>query len=368
MFMSQDLNFKVKTIHPTEGKFGSLVSGPIGDPEAQVWDGVVGDLKTGLADVSFTDISESYERKQVINILHGLKEARFSFIIHGSLGDKQEIVLDFGQTFHPFAWMAILGTLGIFIMLYKLTSKATIKHACTGFVYIAFQQDPKFSFDSASRRMVLITTCLFSCLIFTVFNANLTSIMTVSVESSKLESYQNILDHGFSVVTLKSTFEETILVSAENNTNSAFHKIRRQQLSSGFEFPATLEECQQLLMTSRTAFFAQQYAFKFPGSTDVAVKNPIRAFASIGLPLGSEFEELFSHVLMRYIEHGIINQLSLFIKDELPKEPKHESVEGTPTTFTNISQVFIMFFYGVGLAVIVVLLEYGAFEVTEGIL
>ena len=212
-----------------------MINGSTGQPASQTWDGVVGTLMREEADVSFTDLSQSPERSAVIDITNAVMEQEYAFSIYGSSMLEKGITLKFGKSVTEESWLILIIFSLVMGLLVGVMFGIGPVNGLTSIVYLFFQQDPHMTLDRfpMARRVLLITCSLFFALVFAHFNANLTSLMTVPVQDNKLDSYGDILKYGYTVVTIRSSFQANVIQNAENQTNNPFHEISQDILKKG---------------------------------------------------------------------------------------------------------------------------------------
>lgn len=175
--LAKDLNFTVMPYLVSDGKFGSY------DNATQSWNGVIGDLILGKADISIADLSVIKSRAEVVDFTQAVFQYQNRLYMKRP---GQALKWDtFVEVFDVFYWtfllsMAVLLTV-LLVGSQKLLAKKErhLHFAAAGLALMAL--DVRVNPLKITTRILIFLICAMGALNYWSYNAGLVSFLTVEV-------------------------------------------------------------------------------------------------------------------------------------------------------------------------------------------
>ena len=186
--LQKKLNFSTRALSPADGLWGSLKDDNV------TWNGIVGDLKSGRADVSTASLTQTYERNQVIDFSINIME--FTTTLIQPMTVSSEINTWSYLTIFPLsAWIIILALVFIsaFLILsiakYLETIDISLIEATTiSFLYLLQWSHEKPTILKQKAAKVGLFTWAIGCyVVFSFYEADLTAVMTSGGQESNIK-------------------------------------------------------------------------------------------------------------------------------------------------------------------------------------
>ena len=292
---------------------------------SKVWNGLVGQLVRGEADLCGAGLAVTAERSQAVDFSVGVAEEIVSiFIAHrfaASTSNEINFVV-YLQVFSATLWLAVL----LLTLLYACAHTAThilgktklskiLKEYASGVCYYwlaIIQKDNRTLEEERSfGDKVLILTSHLAFVLFACYGCDLTAKMTVGTKPLSFTSYQDILDYNYDFYAEDSTVYSSLLLDAEPGT--AKYQVARNRMKTKPWETFLLETLED---PSNAIFFGGQYGY-MNGSVlrfepDFEGSFPVRLAFAFGK--GSDLRGIFDHHLAKMAQGGLIEKLAILIK------------------------------------------------------
>ena len=349
--LADTLNFTIATAPPPDGNFGNM------DPDSETFNGVVGVLSRGDADVSCTGLAQTWQRDTAIDYSISILYYLFTLIAPSERPTEVKY------------W--------VYLEIIALESWLTLAalSAITGFVFYAAINISSDKFCSSTKKRRKVETlsrvgqaCLAGkvaalsstfgvYLTFQYYTADFMAIITVGSSAPPIRSFSDILDSSYyKVVTLSDSGEQielqqSPLGSAKRTyydtrmvgNPAAFVKNETDGLRAVLDRPGTLLFAAQTLATD-TRFEALKLKDTFPVPVACAY------------PKGSQFRELFDHFLHKMLQGGTIHKLEKrFVAAK--REGPDWAGEGAALGYWNLVFPFLVLALGVASSLLLLIVE-----------
>ena len=182
------MNFSLSLYEVADGKFGSY------DETRDAWNGVMGDVVKGHADIAIADLTVTESRAKAVKFTDGI------FWLQDQLYMKKPsssfVWTTFLQPFGPLFWLTI-GLFYLVLSCFFIISKKSLEgyvDMSTSLVSVGLaimSLDIKQVSSRLSTRLLIFVICSFGALIWYSYNAALISFLTVV--NSKTHWGKNLL-------------------------------------------------------------------------------------------------------------------------------------------------------------------------------
>ena len=186
--LAKDMNFSLSLYEVADGKFGSY------DETRDAWNGVMGDVVKGHADIAIADLTVTESRAKAVKFTDGI------FWLQDQLYMKKPsssfVWTTFLQPFGPLFWLTI-GLFYLVLSCFFIISKKSLEgyvDMSTSLVSVGLaimSLDIKQVSSRLSTRLLIFVICSFGALIWYSYNAALISFLTVV--NSKTHWGKNLL-------------------------------------------------------------------------------------------------------------------------------------------------------------------------------
>ena len=235
---------------------------------------------------------------------------------------------------------------------------------------IVLQLDSPIRLASVSKKIFWLTTCAWAIVIFAYYEANLTSEMTNGPRDHEIRSFQEAYELGYTVVLRNATFFQNVMSSAKKGT--ALNKLYEENSRIiQHDFKLEFKYLKSLLEDEKTLTFGElQYSENGPFTKvgePLFLDDPVRTHLAIGMPIDSEFIELFEYYLLKMKMCGLLHQADR--RQRFNSRPQGEAMqremEVYPLGFQNLNFPFSSLALGVTLSLGFVLLESVSHAITR---
>ena len=270
--IQQKLNFKIEWVLPEDGKWGSK-------EDDGNWNGLVGLLEKKKIDLVCAPVTITMERSYVMEFTFPAYHETYTLISQKSDGSAPNI-WGYLIIFTTDAWQAI------FVYLICITTSYFLwQNFCTGsnnnlksdglqssiaLVYcILIQMEYPIFLRRASVKLLHFTFCVFACVIFAFYSADLTSRLTVNPSRAKIKSFAEAYEQDFTVAVLGGSVTETMMASATKGSGMNMVWEDRVQpnselfLSSNNELKTFVMRSKKNLAYAGRLFFMSDERFVF---------------------------------------------------------------------------------------------------------
>lgn len=194
--LAKELNFRVAIHIVKDGQYGSI------DPETKQWNGLIGEVIRGEADIAVADLAVNSERESVVDFTLPFMSTGISILYKKPI-KKETSLWSFLSPFSTRVWIYMLGTfVGVSILLF-LTGRFTPyewtnPHPCrqddkvlenvlnmrNSFwctIGSLMQQGSDIAPKAMSTRVIIAIWYFFTLIIISSYTANLAAFLTVEV-------------------------------------------------------------------------------------------------------------------------------------------------------------------------------------------
>ncbi len=329
----------MEVVHPSDGEWGRR---RVGEDGSEVWTGMVGQLRSGEADVCGASLTVTAERSEAIDFTVGFLEDVVSLIVVNPAvvgRNQQELdLMVFLTVFTGPAWIGILGVAVLSAVVHLSTTLALdlggghgrcllqLRGFVVGihrFFLSLIQRNPDTGEgrQSAGARALLLTVSLVAFFLFSFYGGDLTATMTAGVRAPSLRNFQDVLDTGYKVYSNEGASSYSALKNAK--PGSIMSKIYNRVLGHIHAEDFTR---QQLENPSKAAYFGSEFIvleykrFLFLRNFDDSLSTQL----AFGLRKNSEFREIFDYHLIKFRQSGMLELLEhKWLDAEKPDDWSH---------------------------------------------
>ncbi len=283
------------------------------------YNGIIGVLERREVDISITALSMDVERQRVIDFTHPICRQETTLIVK----QQNQTRVDLNVYFYALSigsWFGVAVSVALISVVITLPKWFAGGFMCTHIMEALAktllhlgQRDGLFKETKISTRIVFFTSCLFGCLIFSCYSANLTSSM-VNQEVPVVSSLRQVLDGGYRLAMYRDTYLYDAFRQAESGTlhNEVFQKLIKDDPGATYD---SADEAHQMFRTNGPKFGAFDLELTFVAFEDL---DPVKQFddkwivkCAWGLVKESEFTDFFNHHLLKLKQSGFFNRLEL---------------------------------------------------------
>ena len=369
--LMEDMNFTA--VWHTETQFGIL--------DGNRWTGLVGGLTSNTFNMTANTITGSQQRSQVISLSFPTQRAVVKLHLQRPVSYSNNWYT-FVMVFHLDYWiflacvtLAFATGIVIFGCIVDRRAKILVPFLdALGNTLKAFGTlDAKFTIQDQAQKMVsfklyCLTILLFFAFNYWLYNAALTSYLTVARQVSPINGLRDILnDPKYTLVVMSGTADESYFMDATDYTNpvaKALWEARMKDNPSSFVKSNSAGEM-RVMNNPNDIFFAHEGAANsmdnFPCKMIQAKESYFKQFWSFGLSKNSSLEKVLNYRLFVARQSGVWNSE---INDiAIPKSVTCDNIfSQNPTGFRelgyeNIFSAFVILVSGTGTSMVIVLLE-----------
>ena len=223
--LRKELDFQIEWILPPDGKWGAQ------EVEGH-WNGLVGLLERKEIDLIGAPMAVILERSLVMDYSFLTLSETYSLISQNSNKTTAPNVWGYLIIFTMEAWLLIIACLMFIatscLLKHRLLVEPTpivSRDTTLSFVYsislvlvTLIQMEYPFCIRRLSSKLLYFTLCMFACIIFVYYSADLTARLTVFPSSTSIESFNDAYDLDYSVAILGGSISEVIMASGRNGS------------------------------------------------------------------------------------------------------------------------------------------------------
>ncbi|XP_002734105.2 glutamate receptor ionotropic, NMDA 3A-like [Saccoglossus kowalevskii] len=364
--LSRDMNFDYDLYIVADGNFGSIDKGE--------WNGMVGDLINGAAEMAVGSFSINSARSQVIDF-----SAPFYYTSLGIVTARRKGTAAIGSFMEPLEWTMWLG---IFITLHATAFFTTIFewHSPYGLTPRGRNRPRVFSFPSAltlcwsilfshtvptkspkcwASRFLINLWAIFSLVFIASYTANLAAFMVGEKQPNEISGINDPKlqqqSKGFRAATIASSSPESFLTRSYPALASKIAKYAVANTSHGVD---------KLRNRQLEAFIWDSAILEYTISSDPKCELQLvgKPFASegygIGLPKNSPLTSEVSLHIYKYSSAGYLEQLQRQWYNRVGCSKKQGLVGESTLDLSHFIGVFILLCTGVVIASLTLILEW----------
>ncbi len=291
-----------------------------------VWTGLVGQLSRREADLANSLLALTYARSHAIDYTLGYLENIWSLLVPKNPVGERSMSINaraFLTSFSLLSWVSILvlalaaALVSALIICYWNGCHVThcLRHYGQGLflMYLSFIQKSQYRSSDYPRYsgMVLFwVLCVFGFVVYTYFVADLTASMTTDGGIQWPRHFQDVLDQGYRVYTLKDTSLESYFTRDYRAPDSPIRKT----YESNLELLSPKDKKQFLRLVQklpRVAFFGSRITFFGTSILTVLTQFEDHELAqnAIGLQKDSELRDMFNYHILKMRQTGVLDQI-----------------------------------------------------------
>ena len=286
-------------------------------------------------------------------------------------------MLAYARIFLPVAWTSFLAMAIIVVVAYaslsmcvsdrKKDGNNVVLETLNGMDYVfksTLQLEASFSSNTLSTRQFLLWTGLLSYIVFSYYNALLTSYMTVKTKNPRIKSYRDVLDSDFKILILRNSPILKDVSSAKPGTifHEVYHKLikgRSDAIVSGFiEARDIMLKDPMYMYMGSPALFSHDKRFIALRDLNEAIKTGV----SFLVPKDSDLLKAFNSQIFKLRTSGVWEFLSnkWFAKRKPKSTTEEEETSGSAAWALGYSNLFFpsaFLMFGGSLAIVLAFAE-----------
>lgn len=315
-----------------------------------------------MADIIISPLSVTKERNQLIDfsMVILVNEPVFATKLLPSYPPITNLWVYF-DPFTVLTWMAFLLTIGVLAFsLYSFSYFATgLLTILTQILGLLIQRQPELSFGSAPLRLLHFMTAIWALFLFTAYNGNLTSTMTIQGRPPDIFTLQHILAQKRHLVVWKSTALYDRIKEAPQGTIK--DKIFDYLINADYQsFITSSEELFEAFKKDSTIIYFGETLDVYPNDgiqfTEAGFEpKSINAF---GLQKNSDIKCSFDYQLLKLMNLGLLEKLQTKWMRKKKHQVEGRSTETNALGFENTLFPFLLLGIGMSLAGFVAITEF----------
>ncbi|MBN3292952.1 GRIA2 protein, partial [Polypterus senegalus] len=382
--IARHCGFKYKLSIVPDGKYGAR------DPETKIWNGMVGELVYGKADIAVAPLTITLVREEVIDFSKPFMSLGISIMIKKPQKSKPG-VFSFLDPLAYEIWMCIVfAYIGVSVVLFLVSrfspyewhteeyedgqiqsNESTNEFGIFNSLWFSLgafmQQGCDISPRSLSGRIVGGVWWFFTLIIISSYTANLAAFLTVERMVSPIESAEDLakqteiaygtLDSGSTKEFFRRSkialFDKmwTYMKSAEpsvfvKTTAEGVHRVRKSKGKYAYLLESTMNE------------YIEQ---RKPCDTMKVGGNLDSKGYGIATPKGSSLRTPVNLAVLKLSEQGVLDKLKnkwWYDKGECGAKDSGSKEKTSALSLSNVAGVFYILVGGLGLAMLVALIEF----------
>ncbi len=314
------MNFTVRHYMPKSNEVGAR---RVHENGTEYWSGLMGELLSNRADVTFTGIIINEERARLVDFTMGVITPLLTIVVGTNMLPGSHInAMAFIDILTLEIWLAMLliSLLHAFCYYYhsgpgrfngSRDKRSSVVYGLVSVGSIFLQLEVNIGKWMANKVLYLsiFIACFF---VLECYKAQLTADMTVLTPQAKLKSFQDILDNDMTVIVVRGSASDRYLTSAPKGT--ARHEInkRKSVRLDSFSGPVMDQLVEDLNRDPKLAYFGPDVPFFVRHTDRVKILTDfhemIEATVGIALPKNSELTAAINYHLLKTKESGLFEQ------------------------------------------------------------
>ncbi|XP_071514496.1 glutamate receptor 2-like [Panulirus ornatus] len=207
-------NFTYNCVYPEDGNWGKLQNeGGADGGGGGTWNGMIGELVAGLADVIVAPMDHTFQRSTVVDFCFGFTSLRYKLVLRRPTSQSY-MWTNYTREFEAEVWVVIaLFLIGVAFLVFcttrfspSETHVVTLGEALLMTLGSFCRQSTSLNVSSGAARAVMSIIYLTTTLLFVYYTCFLISNLTVSSVSPPFTSLQGVYDDGtYDLGYMKST-------------------------------------------------------------------------------------------------------------------------------------------------------------------
>ncbi|XP_071750237.1 uncharacterized protein [Lepeophtheirus salmonis] len=355
--MKENLNITETFVKSVDGYYGTNNGS-----------GILGMIYRGELDFSIMDFAMTIDRIRYADLTRGIcmQTLRFYSLKKSNAQSWRTFIGVFSNNF----WLAVLFCMICSMIISWLAFKIVDNEVSIGLVdsiatplrtmgALSIPETP----IRAPGRILMVTICFVGAMIYWVYNAGLTSLLTVDESPIAIQSLQDFLTKPeYQILIAKGTTLERLFIDAEKHNDKEMAEIYQKTIKPNPEATySNLDEAKYrifnnskyILLLSEAIFdtqFINESCF-FQKSTTENFKTNIAWITKKRF----RYLELFNFHLTKLIEAGYLNRI--YMRLGTGKTPSCEKDDFTPIKISNIISAYAILGIGILVSIGILVLE-----------
>lgn len=381
--ISKDVGFNFTIQVAKDRNYGSLHTDPDGK---EYYDGMVGEVLRGEADMAVAGLTITYDREKVLDFSTPFMTLGGSLLFTRPKSQKPSI-FSFLQPLSPTVWAYVITTyvgvsLGLFIVARLSPYEWQNPHPCEAFseekenqftilssfwffVSPLLNQGTEMAPHSISTRLLTGIWWFFALIIISTYTANLAAFLTVDTTKSPIESVEDLAEQTkIKYGTLKSGSSHDFFKTSKI---PVFQKMWNFMSNNPDVFVANTQEGIDRVLRGDYVFVLESTWNEFYNQRNCRLMQVGRLLDSkgygIGLPQGSPYRDAISESILKLQKSQQLDMLKRrWWMEYNISEPctnlKDASKEASPLDIEQVGGVFVLLLIGFFWAFIVSIIEF----------
>ena len=260
-------NFTVDWSESPDGQYGIRSS-------TGSWNGMIGVLQRGEADLAAAWITTSLERQSVVDFTHPYVVGKATLLIVNPLlfGTSDRInATAFLKVFTLTSWILIAASFIIIFAVHlavcltvdgKSSSLANAIFTSLSFAYTSFLQlDSPLVSTSRSNKILMLITAMFALIAMMYYEGMLTSFMTVQKRGVHFSSISDLFRHEYHIIVPNNTYYYADLAQAPPGTGKHLVFETMVKKNPKESICHTEPKCREILLNEpKVAYYGTEFA------------------------------------------------------------------------------------------------------------
>ena len=319
--MMQTMNFSVEWTSPPDGRWGSQQGQSGSLPR---WDGIVGELARGRADISTAGLTAAADRMEVVDFADGFlaDTVTLNRRIHGEGEEENEVIelWSFVDVFAPLTWLWLLcmaaAMSAALFLTYGGGGGGVLQRLVEDAATVGKHLIQRSSLDSGggggedaefglSSKICVLTTAVYGMLLLACYTSTLTSVATVRHRAEPIRSLRDAIAADLPIFVIPGSIDHEFLKGAP--PGSVLHDFYRHVLDRG---SLADDPYSHMREDPRGMFFGSaSLSFALPDVRALKLSDSVGTQLAFAFPKDSEFKELFDFQTKMLRSGGLLDKL-----------------------------------------------------------
>ncbi|KAK4309979.1 hypothetical protein Pmani_018446 [Petrolisthes manimaculis] len=354
-------NFTYTCVYPTDGKWGARTDGR--------WDGMVGEVVRGQADVIVAPLDYTIQRANAIDFCFQFIMLGYKLVIERP-NTNNAMWTNFTRELEVKTWGALAGVLVIAALVLATTTTLSPHESSRCSISEAFLltfgslcgQSMFLNVNSVSSRVVVLVLFYATTLFTVYYTCFLISNLTVSSTTLPFTTLQEALQAGkYTLGYVRSTsVDETF----QESRSGLYHDVWRDMVTPVYHSLGLTSEAglRQLFTINNHIYIIDELLFKAEFSHDCSYlllpNTYIKVPSAFAVAKGSPLRTILNYHLTKLRETGVVGRYAF---TRLSKSSGCQDTRRSlkPTTLTNVMTAFLQLGVASVLALMMVAVEKG---------
>ncbi|CAD6188888.1 unnamed protein product [Caenorhabditis auriculariae] len=364
--LAEMLHFDYQLKIVKDNKYGEQING------TDQWDGMIGEILRGDADMAVAPITVTATRLEVIDFTDPFLQLGISMLMRQPGHKSTSSLTRFLYPLSESVWIYSLIATVLTSLIVNLAAVFSQKESAAEFnvlnsvwylVCISLRAGSGYNCQAGATRFISTVWFTFTLILIAQYTANFAALLTIDRKSMPFHSFEelgNQSDYNFGAILGGSTMQFFKYSRIET-----FSRLwERMQSASPSVFVKTNHEGVQKVLAEKYVFLMESATLDYQVTQNcnlTRVGNVVLGSNgySIGLPKGSKWREKLTRQILDLNEKGII----LMLKNNWWKKTQTECEEALPSDnqialgMENVYGLFLLLALGIGIGFLISVLE-----------